>query len=326
MRDDFSFRVQFRKRQERVNDSPWRPAGSLAERTFVFPHEPFGAEGWPAWLLETWRVSFAHPTRDAQRFLGLPEVRPAARARNIRQALAQRQGRPVAPDLATLAEAHLPRVRKIAEMLAASPRKVRQETPMPFSTGYLPPRMVDYPAAVREMVRWEEMTEGGEERFSTTPAGAVLLSAVYGRFRGGLRLCGSCGAFNVFPRMGFERRYCDSCQKLRARQPDPARGSSLSIRQRSAWRKALGTMRRRGFMRRKSLTRKKQEAWKRAAIASLRQTKTDDEVRAWRQQFAPKEKPGRPKGRAAKSKSAVATRAHSRSRAGVVGGGSVGKP
>ncbi len=139
---------------------------------------------------------------------------------------------------------------------------------------------------IGQMVRWMGCSKA-EDCFDATPAGAVLLSAVYGRGRGGLRLCTRCGSFIAISLKGYTRRYCKSCAEISKAQ------SGLPWSRRVRWEKVEARMRKRYL--RGRMDDEDWLAWKKTARLALNQAKTAEEFDAWERDFASKMKPGRPR-------------------------------
>jgi hypothetical protein len=292
MQDGFSFGFSLRRGEERFDSGPWRPMGTLAKDTFEAPHLPRGAEHLPPELLMRWLDMYGNAQQDLRRLINAPNATSAAQRllAGLRYSVSDQ----------TLALRDLGLVRQVIEELLQ----------VPFPTWYHPVRRRpgrDQSAIVRRMVgralrrtvRWGGCTKD-EERFQTTLAGATLLSALYGRTRGVLRLCASCGLLMVSPRKGFQHKRCRACRQLEREPAAEGRASGLSLRQRDQWQKALGRMRRRGFRREGMVTKAQRQAWKEAALQGLRQAKSDSELEHWKSRFAPKATPGprkRPHGR-----------------------------
>jgi hypothetical protein len=264
-----------------MNVGPWRPAGSLAVDTFIFPATPPMAQGelWDTPALRRWRRRVVNPRDDARRLFETVErmIRPLVQV----------------PAQSRRAES-VPMVRKIAEVVAGAPFPPDDPHVPPAQwqdTIYPPPTGVQWDNTTRRLVQWYLCTED-EEVFSVSPSGALLLSALYGGARGQFGLCHSCGGFMAYPRKGKQRKYCDDCRAAKARMPSADRAVVLGADKRKRWRVIEARMRRRGF-RRLEYTKMRQQQWRREAIAALRQTTNLDD---WEREYAPKGKPGRPRG------------------------------
>jgi hypothetical protein len=287
MRDDFSETFQIRKGEERLNAGPWRSVGTLAAVVFRFPHEPPAAKKHMQhpMVRKIWRWVHASPHRDASELLTnagkiLQIVRMNGGFGRVKTYLDE-EGEWLPPDpWCSRLVSQLPTARRITEKIVRAAAYPRHRLPAD-----------DDSAALGGIVEWMGCTKNVDQ-FRTTPAGAVLISAIFGRTRGGLRLCGSCGGFAVFPRPGFPRRYCDKCKAL-SPGLQAGRGTGLPLKEAILWRKVLSRMRRRGFKRLRMDDAAKRQ-WKKRALQALHEVKTDEELMAWEANCAPKSKPGRP--------------------------------
>lgn len=278
MPDGFPEVFALRRGEERLNDGGWRPVGTLAESVLVAPR--LAALALPATLALKW-AELLSPLEDVRRLLqtaGPLRGVPTPRRFTVRSGarLVRRLSR---------VEAQLRSVRAAAEAIASS-RPNQQEA-----------RHIALPMIrrhVRAMVRWEGATRD-EELFRTTPAGAVLLSAVYGLFRGRLYLCAGCALFWVSPRIGPERKYCDKCRDLRKNLRRPGRATGLPQSKAERWALVRERMRRRGFRRLGLTTKVQRKEWTNRALAAIHQVKTKEELKAWENLYAPLGKVGRPR-------------------------------
>ncbi len=284
MRDDLSEEFGMRRGEERLNAGPWRPVGTLAAAVFRFPHEPPEAKRHlqHPFVRRIWRELHARPERDAAELLtNAGRVLQIVRLNGFGRVKWHLDRELLPPDpWCALLLRQLPIVRRIAEKIVRAPSHPSHR-----------PLAEDLNKAVGTIVRWTGCTRN-EEQFLTTPAGAVLISTLFGQTRGGLRLCGSCGGFVVFPRLGFPRKYCDKCKDLSPERADRATG--LPSRKAFLWRKVLARMRRRTFKRLGLNDTKERKSWKMKAIRAIHEAKTEEQLKTWEESFAPKGKPGRP--------------------------------
>lgn len=279
MQDGFSETFHLRPGEERLNGGQWRPCGTLAQTVFRLSWAALYVESLEE-LLEQFEEVLS-PGADLQR------LRRAARFEGLRPNRAAGRGATL-PARFDKTLRQLRRTRTIVELLLLNVDSFRRTW-----KEYHAFLQVTY-ATTREMVRWEG-PEKDEDTFRVSPVGAVLVSAFYGVFRGRLRCCSSCGSLTVFPRTGFERRYCDRCRNLRFAPRQPERGTGLPVSKAERWRRVLGRMRRRGFPRLGYQTEEKKRRWKGVALAALHECKTERELDSWEQRVAPMGRPGRPR-------------------------------
>ncbi len=266
-----------RKRlEERENDGPWRPVGTLAMETFNrLPDLP----GKLADLIAALRRAATRPPL----VLPLPTVHDSlpppdahawghAMVRTIGDALFQ-AGQVFA--IRGVLQQHLAGTRSDARL----------------------------DQLLHAAVRWVGPDVDGTDRFQTTPAGAVLLSGIYGVRRGRLRTCEDCKRFVVFPRGRWIGHRCDACKALRT----GGRRSKLDRVKAERWARMQDRMRKRGFKRyAKHLRRfggnvdelpeRFRVAWKQMALDLLHQVTSERELDEWeRTVVLVKGQSGRPK-------------------------------
>ncbi len=301
-RDDFSELYLVRGRKERLNGGPWRPVGWLAAEVLKYPSEPKEHVGRLSGTLAEIRSGFASPENDVHRLLSrVGRKLKAMRGHDPEWVLdsfeahyglldladryeREREGSPEVPKPPAFVQRalkELSRTHEIAESFISRPSGPRGRAIIPMDGG----------RAVESIFRWVGCGRD-EDCFRATPAGTVFLSASYGRARGYLRLCASCGRFALLPSRGFQRRYCDKCRSL-MRSSD--RVSGLPQRYVELWRRLENRMRRRGFKRLGLDTPQKRKQWRKYALQALYEVKTPEELKAWEQHFAPKGRPGRPR-------------------------------
>jgi len=273
--------------QEYLNDRSPQPLGTLAAEVLQRPIKPLGGP-WTAKVLAAWRFMIV-PAEDATRLVAIAgSDLNAVRALAVRRALSRRKGALKATPANTVwgqARRQLLMVRRLAEASL-------DERSGPVGV----PSRAYYAAALRAMVRWQiplvELRPAGRpagEHFEVTPAGAVLLSAVYGRLQGRLRACKGCGKLAAFRRVGFERRYCDGCRGLTAGKP------KLSHEKQCTWERFKDRMRKGGYERNSLDTPQERHAFDMAARAHLLTIPARADLSAWEDKWALKVKTGRPR-------------------------------
>lgn len=271
MRDVFTERFSLRRWQERLNDGGWQPVGALAAAVFELPRVPPRGAHWPEMVKRIWS-ELVEPEQDLYRLV-ITAGSTLAGVEDDGSVWFER-----------LILRQLSDVREIAEKLL--------EYTVPNKHGFSSAR--EFLGPSRKMIRWEWCTKD-VDHFRVTPAGAVLLSALFGGMRGGLRCCASCGRFNVFDRSAPNRRYCADCKSLSSPQSGRARG--LPLWKIDRWNRVAGRMRRRGFKRLGLVAPEQRRTWRINALARLRQIKERAELDSWEAEIAPRGQPGRPKTR-----------------------------
>jgi hypothetical protein len=285
--DDFRVTYLARRGEERIATgrppglcfvSPWQPAGTLAHQVFRAARntrEPSARARWPRRLLD--------PRRDLRR---------------LRQAF--RGGRLPGAAWGGISPLDIQLVRLGVESVVLSsryalpgdefsgslrtPRRTRATVALhPLELGW----PADHPRAV-----WEGIA-GHADLFRTTPSGATVLSANYGLARGGLRLCRTCWALFIPPRVAWAQRHCDDCRALRP-SVSHTRGG-LTVRKQERWEKVLDRIRKRGLVRLELTTPGARETWRRDALTALHQVSTPAELEAWEDRVAPRGRAGRPR-------------------------------
>lgn len=280
MRDGFSERFTVRKGQERLNTRSWKPVGTLAAAVFRSPQEP--RKAWPPIVLKMWQELHS-PEQDVSALLTIAgEALQVVRANGFDRVNSYLEWESLPPDpWCALLLRQLRIVREITEhtVRAASHSAYQQ---LIKNNGI----------AFESMVRWAGCAKN-EDWFHATPAGTVLISALFGWARGGLRLCSSCGKFAVFPQLGFQRKYCDECRALSPGRADRATG--LPRRKAELWGRVAARMRRRGFKRMGLNDPKSRKSWRMRALRAIHEADTAEQLAGWEERFAPQGKPGRPR-------------------------------
>jgi hypothetical protein len=295
---------------ERLNGGPVQPVGTLARETFrvsrLKGREILGTGsggGFPLQLARRLFVTNLSPQKDLARLLGASPHWSILARRGGREraqsggARAQQPGSSLYRSRLRYAKRclrELPAVREAAEFLAGLPPQRRLRllaqaftvlpSAAPARSGaarYL--RRVGRLA--RRTVRWVGLVGDGEA-FAATPAGAVLLSALFGVYRGGLGVCQRCGSFALYPKGRWRTRDCDACRSSRAPWVKGAK---------RRWQKVLWRMRKRGFKRMGLVTKEAQDLWRRTAMQRLMEVRDPEGLDAWENTVAPRGKPGRPR-------------------------------
>ncbi len=272
---------------ERLNAGPFQPVGTLAAGTFqVSGSEGIKALRGQSFVSQLAAVYFAtrlSPLEDLRRMLAASPHWSLLSSRTA--TLRAQPGSPLWRSRRRWAQRclrELPDVRRVSEALAGPPRGSSQSRVSHVVA--LQQRLA------RRTVRWVGLgDQGDQEVFRTTPAGAVLLSALFGVYRGGLGVCKDCAAFMVSPRGRWPAKLCARCRSL----ADPRVKGLGDVKDR--WRRIQQRMRRRGFKRMGLLTRDDQDTWRRYALQRLREVQSAQALDAWEKEVAPKGRPGRPR-------------------------------
>lgn len=282
MRDNLSERFAVRGNQECLNDGDWRPAGTLASTVLRYPRET-PRNQIQVEMIRRIMGELLSPVVDLERLVG--DVRPpfmAVRRDGVVRLwrLLEKHAPDSHPALA-LALRQLREVREIAETAA----KARPVAGAPWLSD-------EHSEAVKRMATWRGCSKD-QEHFTATPTGAVLLSALYGSQRGGLRLCAACGGFMAIPLRGYTRKYCTNCADMSEGQADRATGLPRSKAQ--YWKRVWGRMRKRRQRGRALESEEDLHEWKVAALRALYEAKTPEQIDEWEEDVAPRMKRGRPR-------------------------------